>query len=436
MRALDNHHSTPDKTDSPGDGLVACHECDLLQQVHAIPPGAKALCHRCGALLYRHVPNSLERALALNFTALMLFVLANAYPFLSLKVGGRMEENVLLSGVLAFYHQGMGELAVLVFLTSFLFPLLTISGMLYVLISMKSMTPLPAALRVYRLVRTLSPWSLVGVFMLAVLVAIVKLLDLATVIPGVSLFALAALLLAATAARSNLDEAVLWSMRGTTLPAATAPTAAEQGLVSCHTCGLLVETMAQSHAEHTHDHGQCPRCESALHSRKHNSLNRTWALLVSAMVLFIPANVYPVMTVTQLGKGEPNTIISGVIHLIQAGMWPLAMLIFFASIVVPMLKMIVLCLLLVTVQKGSEWRRLDRARLYRITEVVGAWSMVDVFLVGILIALVNIESLATIRPGLGVTFFAAVVTITMFAAHSFDPRLIWDERNPQRHEHG
>ena len=123
---------------------------------------------------------------------------------------------------------------------------------------------------------------------------------------------------------------------------------------------------------------------------------------------------------------KPNTILSGVLHLIQAGMWPLALLVFFASFVVPFSKIAVLVLLLVTVQRGSGWRPRDRTRLYRITEVIGAWSMVDVFLVAILVALVNMDSLATVRPGPGVPFFAAAVIATMLAAHAFDPRLIWD----------
>ena len=143
-------------------------------------------------------------------------------------------------------------------------------------------------------------------------------------------------------------------------------------------------------------------------------------------MLLIPANTYPVMTVIRFGQGAPDTILSGVTHLIEDGMWPLALIIFFASIFVPFLKLIVLSLLAYTTQKQSNWRTRDRTVLYRITEVIGVWSMVDIFLVGLLAALVNLGALATIRPGIGAIFFAAAVIITIFAAHSFDPRLIWD----------
>jgi paraquat-inducible protein A len=139
-----------------------------------------------------------------------------------------------------------------------------------------------------------------------------------------------------------------------------------------------------------------------------------------------------VMTVIQLGQGEPNTILSGVLHLIASGMWPLALLVFFASFVVPLSKIAALVLLLVTAQGGSRWRRRDRTLLYRVTEVVGAWSMVDIFLVAILVALVNLGALATVRPGIGAVFFGGAVVLTMLAAHSFDPRLIWDRAERPR----
>jgi paraquat-inducible protein A len=422
------HHPKPPVAAGGGidHRIIACHECDLLHRAPPVPAGARALCVRCGALLYRHIPNSLERAAALYLAALMLFVMANAYPLMALRLGGREEATALVSGALAFFRLGMPEVGVLVFATSILFPLVTIAGMLYVLLPLHFGYRPPLMATVYRWVRRLVPWSLVGVFMLGVLVSIVKLLDLATVIPGVSLFAFAGLLVVAGAAAANLDDGVVWEAADGPGPEVGGGSAAERGLVACHTCGLL------NAAPEPGGHGACRRCATPLHSRKHDAVVRTWALVVSAALLFIPANVYPVMTVVQLGKGEPNTILSGVVHLIEAGMWPLALLVFFASIVVPVAKLAVLSYLLLSVQRGSPWRPRDRTLLFRVTEVVGAWSMVDVFLVAILTALVSLGALATIEPGIGVTFFAAVVVLTMLAAHSFDPRLIWDRAGVAR----
>lgn len=411
-------------------GLTACKECDLLHRIVPLAPGGKALCTRCAAPLYRHVPGSIDRACALYLAALMLWAMANAFPFVSLRLGGRVEENVMLSGPLALAREGMPELGLLVFLTSILFPLLTIAGSLYVLLPLRLGRRLPGAAPAYRLVRLLNPWSLVGVFMLGLLVSLVKLLDLADVVPGAGLYAFAGLLLATAAASANLDHDAVWPRIGPP-PAgpgqAPAATAAALGLTACHTCEMLVP------AARPGGHAHCPRCGSSVHGlRRPDSIARTWALLGSAALMLVPANLYPVMTVIQLGQGEPNTILGGVLHLIGGGMWPLAMLVFFASFVVPLSKIAVLVLLLVTVHRGTDWRQRDRAVLYRATEVVGAWSMIDVFLVGILVALVNLGALATVRPGAGAVFFAAAVVLTMLAAMSFDPRLIWDRAGRAR----
>ncbi|MBW1798128.1 MAG: paraquat-inducible protein A [Deltaproteobacteria bacterium] len=412
--------SRPDLSEG---GLVACHECDFLHRIEPVPAGGKALCARCGALLYQNIPNSIEKALALNLAGLMLFIMANVFPFISLKLSGRVEENVFLSGAMALYRLGMGEVGLLVILTSFLFPFVTIAGMLYILIPLKfghrpwKMAP------VYRLVRSLAPWNLLAVFMLGVLIAVVKLLDLATIIPGISLYSFVGLMVISTAAHANLDPSVIWPpMRFEPAGKGSGITAAERDLIGCHTCALLVPKTTLDE----YGHGDCPRCRSPLHSRKTNSITRTWALIFTAAILYIPANVYPVMTVIRFGQGNPDTILSGVVHLIEGGMWVLAMIIFFASIVIPVLKLIVLSFLLIMIRKKSSWRSRDRSLLFRVTEGVGAWSMVDIYVVAILAGLVNLGALSTIRPGIGVAFFAAVVVTTMFAAHSFDPRLIWD----------
>ncbi|MBF0369074.1 MAG: paraquat-inducible protein A [Magnetococcales bacterium] len=208
-------------------------------------------------------------------------------------------------------------------------------------------------------------------------------------------------------------------------------TAARAGLLSCHTCDLLVEKPDGQESHHLH----CPRCHSALHSRIPDSLSKTWALVLTAFILYIPANLLPVMTVIQLGSGAPKTILGGVIALYEAQMWPLALIVFVASVVVPLMKLLVLIYLLISVRSGSRDRLMDRTQLYRVAETFGHWSMVDVFLVGILVSVVQLDALATIEPGLGASFFGAVVVITMFAAKTFDPRLIWDvleERNGKR----
>ena len=202
----------------------------------------------------------------------------------------------------------------------------------------------------------------------------------------------------------------------------TSMTAASASLLSCHSCNLLSKTSGS----HGHSHALCPRCGAPLHQRKTNSLTRTWALVIAAFIFYIPANVLPITVVTSLGKTQADTIISGVIYFMLTGMWPIALVIFVASVAVPLIKLFVLSFLLISVQRKWKWRPKDRTRLYRIAEAVGRWSMVDIFVVTILVALVKLGGLATIDAGPAATYFAAVVVTTIFAAMSFDPRLIWD----------
>lgn len=200
------------------------------------------------------------------------------------------------------------------------------------------------------------------------------------------------------------------------------PTAAGSGLLSCHSCRLLVRRKPIV----GHTVVRCPRCGARLHLRKPNSIARTWALVIAALIFYVPANLLPVTITTYLGSTQSDTILSGVIYFIKTGSWGIALIIFVASIVVPIAKLLILSGLLWSVQHRSIWRPRERTRLCRITEVVGRWSMLDVFVVTVLVALVRLGYLTTIEAGSGVVYFAAVVVLTMTAAMSFDPRLIWD----------
>ena len=207
-----------------------------------------------------------------------------------------------------------------------------------------------------------------------------------------------------------------------------ARTARAACLVMCHGCHLLCRAPSPNDAHEA----ICPRCGASLHQRKPNSIARTWALILAAFIFYIPANVLPITMTTSMGKLHADTIMSGVIYFMVSGSWAIALVIFIASIFVPLLKLLVLSFLLISVHRKSSWRPRDRTRLYRITEAVGRWSMLDIFVVTILVAMVKLRSLATIEAGPAAVFFAAVVVITMFAAMSFDPRLIWDEMEYRR----
>lgn len=200
---------------------------------------------------------------------------------------------------------------------------------------------------------------------------------------------------------------------------APVPTAASLGLMACPHCAAVWRDAPEGEA--------CGRCGTRLHPRKPHSLNRTWAFLLAACVMYIPANLLPVMITRTLFGAQYDTILSGVIYFWVSGAYGLAAIVFIASFLVPLFKLSVLFLLAVLAQRDSHWRRRERARLYHIIEVIGRWSMLDVFVVSLLTGLVQIRGLAVINAGVGIAAFGSVVVLTMLASLSFDPRLTWDD---------
>lgn len=205
-----------------------------------------------------------------------------------------------------------------------------------------------------------------------------------------------------------------------------AQSAAGLDMMSCHHCGTVWQEVRE--------HERCQRCGTALHQRKPDSIQRSWAFLIAACIMYIPANLMPVMTTKTLLGVQEDTIMSGVIYFWVSGAWELAAIIFIASFLVPLFKLASLILLTMTAQKRSRWRRLERAKLYRLVEIIGRWSMLDVFVVSLLAGLVQIEGFARITAGFGVLAFASVVVLTMLAALSFDPRLSWDGSDQEASE--
>jgi paraquat-inducible protein A len=415
-------------TQSPATAqIMACHDCGLLHHLRALPEGGVAGCKRCGAVLCRSKPNSIDRALMLTLAALILFVVANSFPFLTFELEGRSTTSTLMTGVVMLYEDAMWPLAVLVLGVTILVPLAKLLATTYVLLPLRFNRRAWGLTGVFRAVEIMHPWAMMEVFLLGVIVAYVKLSDLAKLELGIALFAFVALILVMIAAQLALEPREVWDRLGRQAAARSLTGKDSGSLVSCHACDQVCRLTRSGHAH-------CPRCGAALHRRKPHSLARTWALLIAACILYVPANLLPVMTVTSFGRGEPDTILSGVKTLIAAGMWPVAILVFFASITVPVLKIVALAFLLVSVHRRSQWRPRDRTVLYRLVESVGRWSMVDIFMISILVALVNLGAIASIVPGPGAIAFASVVILTMIAAMTFDPRLIWDARERTRDE--
>ncbi|MDH3446302.1 MAG: paraquat-inducible protein A [Deltaproteobacteria bacterium] len=211
---------------------------------------------------------------------------------------------------------------------------------------------------------------------------------------------------------------------------ATEFTAARAGFLSCETCALLSQPADGA------EPGHCPRCGGQLAWRRHHSVQYTWALVIAGAICFIPANLLPVLSTTTLGSAHAETIMGGVMFLYTSGSWPLALIVLIASVMIPIGKLLALGYLLITVQRGYPGGRRERTQLYRMVRFIGRWSMLDVFVITFTVALVQLQPLMYVQPGSGVVFFAAVVLLTMLAAESFDPRLIWDSLENREGLHG
>jgi paraquat-inducible protein A len=205
-------------------------------------------------------------------------------------------------------------------------------------------------------------------------------------------------------------------------PEVRVPRARDLGIIACHVCNAVCDAVPGAG-----EVASCPRCGHHLHRRRPDSIRRSTAYLIAALILYIPANLYPVMYTTFLGSGFASTILAGIIDFWNSGSYGIALVIFIASIGVPCVKFAILGLLLVTSHRKSQWARKERTRLYRVVEMIGYWSFLDVLVVAVVASLVEFGALSETQPRVGILFFGAVVILTMLSAMSFDARLIWDE---------
>ncbi len=400
--------------------LCECPGCGLLQAVPAMRRGMTAYCDRCSTTLHRTTTHPLDHSIALTLAALVLLIVMCTTTLMSVSTAGIGQTAYLLSGPEELVERNMAPLGAVVVFVTVLAPIGKLLGTLYVLVRLREASPPAHLRRIFAVAEKLRPWSMIEVFVFGVFVAYVKLGDLVHITLDTGVYALLALTIVLIWADSALDREAVWDRldpRDRYEVDETAPDLSAD-LVGCETCRMV----SAPREEHSH----CPRCDSRLHHRKPEAVARTWALVIAAAVLYVPANYYPVLTVMQLGAGAPSTILGGVEELISSRMYPLAALVFFASIAVPMMKLIGLSIMLVTAQLGqTAWLR-DRTRLYHAVRWIGRWSMIDIFMEALLGALVKFGNVITIEPGIGAMAFCGVVILTMFAAETFDPRLMWD----------
>lgn len=407
--------------------LIACEHCASIFRRQDLGPGEQASCGRCGTELFRYSRLTLSGWLALALTAFIVFFIANAYPVAIMHVQG-MEQNASLpDAIVVTWNQGHWIVALMTGLAGFVLPLLQLCVLIWVLLPLSSGRRPPGFHGAMRLLGLLRPWCMVPVFLLGVLVAVVKLAAMASVAPGVGLggFALLTILLTVL---GRLFPHALWHYAEQSGVVQVHVPQEQPGhvLTGCHVCGQ-VQSVPLDTPESMH---HCLRCDAVLHLRKPDHLTRTWSLLIAACILYIPANVLPVMNVASLLGNSSHTILGGVIELWQMGSWDIASIVFIASVLVPLTKLLSLAALALAVQRRSPDSLRQRTRLYGIVEFIGQWSMLDVFVVILLAALANFQGLMEISAGAGAGAFGMVVILTMLAAMSFDPRRGWDAALP------
>ncbi len=409
----------------PHEIVRECQDCGLFQGLAVLQPGEAAYCRRCNATLRRGRRDSLNRALFCCIAALVLLILALQMPFLDLRSVGRTYQATLFTGPVQLEGHGMWEISAVVLVTLIFVPVIQLVLILTVLLGLRTRHPSRRLPILFGWVESLRPWSMVEVFLLGAFVAYTRLQAIAEVEVGPALIALGGVMLCIVAVDVELDHEDVWETleaRGLCL---SLPAQPQYGLIGCDICRKVL---------HARPGTRCPRCFSRLRVRKPVSVSSAWALTIAAAALYLPANIYPILTLIRFGRGEPSTIINGVIELAQARMWPLAILVLMASIVVPLFKLAALCVLLIMTGESSVTRLRDRTRLYRFIDSIGRWSMIDVFMLTILVALVRMGFIATVLPGVGAIAFAFVVILTMFAAARFDPRLMWDRAAAAGHD--
>lgn len=384
-----------------------------MQKIEANQVEERLVCARCESHLFRAAPGGVSFAAVCTGVAALFFVVATQEPLFEIHLLGRYAASSLFSAPGWLSARGLPELSVVLVLTLVVAPILHLGIVALSIVAAHRPKPSRRLLLPLGLLEDAQHWSMIDVFLLAALVCYVRLQSWTNVSVGGAIAALISLTLINAVAKLAVRPHELWKR----LPQRPVQHAVAAPLIACRWCELVSRTPEGE---------RCPRCRRSVWSRKRNSLARTSAYLLAAALMCVPANVLPVMDMTRFGRSESDTIFSGVVELTHNNLWGLAVLIFVASLVVPLIKIVVLAVLLFMTKRGNPQLLRARTRAFALVRDVGRWSLVDVYAVAILVSLVHMGMIANVLPGDGALAFCAVVILTMLAAESFDPRLMWD----------
>ena len=402
---------------------IGCPDCGELQAEPAVRRGGAALaCATCGSELERGAGRSLDAALACAASTFLLLWPANLLPFLTTSVLGVSRQSRLSTSASAMWNDGWPAMGVVIFLFVILLPFVRF-GLLTAVLGALRLGRRPAWLgRAFRIAGALQPWAMPDVFLLGLWVAYARLTATIPTSVGTGAKCFIAVGLLALLTRATLDKAAVWRMiRPDAADAAASGEAGVSGSgseVTCPSCELVLPASASGE--------RCPRCRVRVGARQRNSAMRAGALTLAGLILYVPANVYPIATLPIGLTPTKYTVLEGVQDLVAAHLWGLAALVLTASFAIPLAKLAGLSVCIAAavrpVRRGLKWR----TRLYRVVEEIGRWSMVDPFVIACFVPVTQYNSLIYGRAETAAPFFTAVVVLTMIAADQFDPRLMWD----------
>ena len=383
-----------------------------MQMLPMLGRGQTAMCRRCDSTLAGPATGRVDAPLALAGAALVLLLAALVWPLMTVSSLGAARESWLDTCVSALWGQGFLSLAVLVAAFTVALPCIYLALLLWVLIALRFNLGGPLG-RLFRWVQHLRPWMMIEVYLVGCFVAYSRIKVVSTIEIGLGGWCLLGASLLFLLVLTQLDARTVWEA----LPV-NAAVGKGQDTIACTVCDLVVTGAEEG--------GDCPRCAATLHVRKPDAFRRTTALVITGFLLYVPANFIPVLTTVRLGRADENTILSGVIELVHNDLWPLAIIVFSASIILPLLKLCGLTWMLIATHLRSRRLLVARTRFYRMIDLVGRWSNIDVFAVSLLIAALRFGALTEVYAGSGLVAFAAVVIVTMVATSVFDTRLMWD----------
>lgn len=403
------------------DQYVLCHHCDLLVEIPRVTNQHKAICPRCKTRLTRYRKDTNKYSLVYALCALFMLFAACTFFMINIRVVGSTNNMSILMVPETLWLDNYAFLAVIFVCFVILFPTLCLT----ILVLLCGNVPLPKRLKIFLLVwlEKLQYWCMAEIFLAGILVSFVKLTSYGDIGINTSFIPYCLFIFLQLKALSLFSYRDCWRTIGPTMyvsiPFVAGRTGMSQNLRLCRSCQAILHSNVS----------QCPRCLQKGVVRDKRGIQWTIALLITSIVLYIPANMYAIMSTLFVGSLSESTIMDGVIFMWQEGDYPVALVIFSASIVIPVLKIIalsLLCYFSLSVSEKAEIDCLKMNRLYNMVEFIGRWSMIDIFVVAVISALIRNGELMAVYPSVGALFFASVVIITMIASDKYDPRLIWD----------